>query len=220
MVEGLPTYDGGRSLHDYLGFSVFQTELAARDTVDAVAGLYSELVHTTSTDSGWEWDVPPFGPRASAVNLSPHGTFAGDYVALLRNMLVSDTADGGVRLLGGASPAWLAPGCHISVAMAPTRYGVVSFTERSTAHGERLTWSSSLAPGTPLSWALPAWARHARDSHGSPVGWAIALPGRAGSTAVTFEGRRPGQSYVSAVATLNHAYLEHGRPPPLVAAGT
>ena len=64
MVQGLPTYEDGHSLHDYLGFSVFQTELAAGHTAEAVAGLYSELVHTTSTDNGWEWDIAPFGPRA------------------------------------------------------------------------------------------------------------------------------------------------------------
>ena len=73
MAEGLPTYGNGDSLHDYLGFSIFQTELAAGDVREAVDGLYSELVHTTSTDNGWEFDIPPFGERASAIDLSPHG---------------------------------------------------------------------------------------------------------------------------------------------------
>ncbi len=147
MVQGLPTYANGTSLHDYLGFSVFQTELAAGDTSDAVAGLYSELVHTTSTDAGWEWSVAPFGPRASAVDLAPHGTFAGDYVALLRNLLVDELPGGGVTLLRGASPAWLEPGQHITVTGAPTDRGLVSFTERSSTRGETLTWSEHPDPG-------------------------------------------------------------------------
>jgi hypothetical protein len=218
MDQGLPTYDNGRSLHDYLGFSVFQTELAAGDASEAIAGLYSELAHTTSTDGGWEWGVPPFGYRASTVDLAPHGTFAGDYVALLRNMLVAEGAGDSVKLLTGASPAWLAPGRHITVTAAPTDHGVISFTERSTARGETLTWSSSLTPGTTLTWRLPAWARHARVS-GRPVrGSTIALPAPSGSVTVTFGGHRPAQSYASTVAALNALYRAHGQPAPLVPA--
>ncbi|MGH2852867.1 MAG: hypothetical protein ACRDLF_01580, partial [Solirubrobacteraceae bacterium] len=218
-VQGVPTYAGGRSLHDYLGFSVFQTELAAGKTPEAIAGLYSELVHTTSTDSGWEWDVAPFGYRGSTVDMSPHGTFAGDYVALLRNMLVAEDANGGVHLLTGASPAWLAPGQHVTVTAAPTDHGVISFTERSTARGETLTWQSTIAPGTPLTWTLPAWARQARTSSGEPVsGATLALHGSTGSVAVTFGGHRPAQSYALAVAALNSTYRARGLPAPLVRA--
>jgi hypothetical protein len=216
MAQGLPTYLGGRELHDYLGFRIFQTELAAGNAAAAVAGLYAELAHTTSTDGGWETGVPPFGGRASATNLAPHGTFAAEYVALLRNLLVADTPAGGVSLLAGASPAWLAPGQHITVDAAPTDHGVVSFTERSTGRGETLAWRSDLTPGTPLRWTLPAWARDARTAEGLVSGSAIALHGASGTVTVTFAGRRPAQSYARAVATLNAAYRAHGRPPPLV----
>jgi hypothetical protein len=218
MAEGLPTYLSGHDLHDYLGFRIFQTELAAGDAAGAIAGLYAELVHTTSTDGGWETGIAPFGGRASATNLAPHGTFAAEYVALLRNMLVADSASVGVELLAGASPAWLVPGQHITVLAAPTDHGVISFTERSAQRGETLTWHSDLSPGTPLSWALPAWARHARTA-GRPVsGSAIALDGARGSVTVTFGGRRPAQSYALAAAALNAAYRAHGRPAPLVPA--
>jgi hypothetical protein len=217
MVQGLPTYDNGRSLHDYLGFSIFQTELAAGRPTDAIAGLYAELAHTTSTDSGWEWDVPPFGHRATDVDLAPHGTFAGDYVALLRNMLVADNATGGVQLLSGASPAWLAPGQHITVTAAPTDHGVISFTERSSARGETLTWSGSLTAGAALTWRLPTWARHARVA-GRAVGPTIALPAPSGSLTVAFDGRRPAQSYALAVTALNAAYRAHRQPAPLAPA--
>ncbi|MFI5004953.1 MAG: hypothetical protein ACHQE6_08060, partial [Solirubrobacterales bacterium] len=219
MAEGLPTYLGGRELHDYLGFRIFQTELAAGDAAGAVAGLYAELVHTTSTDGGWETGIAPFGARASATNLAPHGTFAAEYVALLRNMLVLDVPSGGVELLAGASPAWLAPGQHITVAAAPTDHGLISFTERSTSHGETLTWRGALTPGTPLRWVLPTWASNARTASGPVSSATIALHGASGSlTVTTFEGARPAQSYARAVAALNAAYRAHHRPPPLVAA--
>jgi hypothetical protein len=218
MIQGLPTYDNGKSLHDYLGFSVFQTELAGGDSAGAIAGLYAELAHTTASDNGWEWGIAPFGPRASPVDMSPHGTFAADYVALLRNMLVSEPSSGTVRLLAGASPAWLGPAQHITVTNAPTSHGVISFTERSSAHGERLSWSGALAPGTALSWQLPGWARSVRV-HGSPVsGSTIALPGHAGSLTVLFDGQRPAQSYARAVNVLDAAYRARRQPPPLVPA--
>ncbi len=218
MAEGLPTYLNGSELHDYLGFRIFQAELAAGDAADALAGLYAELVHTTATDGGWETGIAPFGGRASATNLAPHGTFAAEYVALLRNMLVVDTPAGGVRLLAGASPAWLAPGQRIAVTAAPTDHGAISFLERSTRGGETLTWHGALAPGTPLSWVLPWWARDARTASGRVSGGAIALHGDSGSLTVAFGGRRPAQSYMRAVAALNSAYRAHGRPAPLVPA--
>jgi hypothetical protein len=218
MSQGLATYDDGGSLHDYLGFAVFETELEAGERSRAVAGLYAELAHTTSTDEGWEWDVAPYGYRGTSVDMSPHGTFAGDYVALLRNLLVSEAAGAGVSLLGGASPAWLAPGQHISVTDAPTEYGDISFAERSSAAGETLTWSDSLRRGTPLEWTLPWWARDARVAGRAVRASTIALHGRSGSIAVRFTGHRPAQSYALAVRALDAAYRAHGRLPPLVAA--
>jgi hypothetical protein len=216
MVQGLPTYLNGTSLHDYHGFSVFQTELAAGEPARAVAGLYAELVHTTSTDSGWEWNIPPWGARSSSVDMSPHGTFAGDYVALLRNLLVAEAPNGAVNLLSGASPAWLAPGQHITVTNAPTDRGVISFTERSTAHGETLTWTSTMSMSTVLTWTLPWWAQRARTSTGQPVGHVLTLRAPSGTATVTFEGHRPHQSYPAAVSALNSAYRAHHLPAPLV----
>lgn len=218
MAEGLATYDDGQSLHDYLGFPVFETELAAGNSAGAVAGLYAELAHTTSTDEGWEWDVAPFGTRASAVNLAPHGTFAADYVVLLRNLLVEEDPNGGVELLAGASPAWLRAGEHIAVANAPTDAGRISFTERSGAHGETLRWRCASRAGAALMWRLPAWARNARTAGGAPLGTSVALHGRSGSLTVTFGGRPPRQSYARTVAALDAAYRARGLAAPLVPA--
>ncbi|MGH2911094.1 MAG: hypothetical protein ACRDJ3_01315 [Solirubrobacteraceae bacterium] len=218
MREGLSTYANGSSLHDYLGFAIFQTELADGDAHDAIAGLYAELAHTTSTGGGWEWTVPPFGTRSTPVDMSPHGTFSADYVALLRNMLVAEPPSGGVSLLDGASPAWLAPGQSIAVTHAPTAYGTISFVERSTAGGETLTWHSDLAPGTPLGWTLPTWASHARGPGGSRLGSTVRLRSNSGSLSIAFDGRRPGESYARAVRELNAAYKTHHRASPLAPA--
>ncbi|HEY7892453.1 MAG TPA: hypothetical protein VIC05_09620 [Solirubrobacteraceae bacterium] len=209
MVEGLATYMHGRWLHDYLGFSIYETELELGETQAAIAGLYSELAHTTATDSGWETDIAPFSERPSATNLAPHGTFAANYLVLLRNMLVSER-HGGVDLLAGASPAWLAPGQHIKVARAPTADGVVSFTERSFPGRETLIWQTGLRSGTPLYWVLPYWASGARTTSGRTLGPAVRLPTRAGSLTLLLGGHRPAQSYQRTVAALNASYRARG----------
>lgn len=216
MAEGLPTYMNGRFLHDYLGFRIFQTELAAKQVRCAVEGLYAELAHTTSTYAGWETDVRPFGGRAPSSNLAPHGTFAAEYVALLRDMLISESGDGSVHLLPGASPAWLAPGTRISVRGAPVSGGAISFTERATRTGESLSWEGRLPKGAKLLWTLPAWASHMRTPAGSVVKREVPLEGRSGSIAILFSGRRPRESYERTARALNAKYRAHGRSAPLV----
>ncbi len=218
MVQGLATYSHGQSLHDYLGFSIFETELAAGETARAVAGLYAELTHTTSTDNGWEWGISPLGSRSSPVDMAPHGTFAADYVALLRNMLVASGQPQHVTLLAGPSPAWLAPGQHIAVTDAPTPDGLVSFVEQSTAHGETLRWRTNLASSTVLSWTLPRWARHARTASGAAIRSPLLLRGSSGSLSLTFSGQRPRESYAASVIVLNQYFATHHRAKPLVPA--
>ena len=78
-------------------------------SADALRGFYAELVHTTASGYGWEDGPEPYGERDSTTNLTPHGTFAGQFVRLLRNLLVRDEGDG-VALLAASSPAWLRPG--------------------------------------------------------------------------------------------------------------
>ncbi len=218
MDQGLPTYADGKDLHDYLGFKIFETELESEQAQDALEGFYAELDHTTSTDTGWETIPAPFSGRASATNLAPHGDFAAEYIALLRNMLLREAQPGEILLLTGASPAWLGPGQHIAVVSAPTARGTISFTERSSANGETLTWKDDFAPGIRLSWALPSWARSAHLAGGTPVGESVVLEGDSGSLSVYFNGTRPDQSYAQAIAGLDAEYRTHGRPAPLVPA--
>jgi hypothetical protein len=218
MVQGLPTYDDGHSLHDYLGFPLFQTELVSGDVEAAVAGLYAELVHTTSTDNGWEDGVTP-SVRASATDISPHGTFSADYVALLRNMLVADTPDGGVDLLSGASPAWLQTDQHISVTNAPTDDGTISFIERSSSSGETLIWNSNFPANTPLRWTLPAWAVDAHVLGGAALtSLVVSLSAPSGKLAITFSGHAPAQSYALTLSALNSSYRSLRQAAPLTLA--
>lgn len=217
MVDGLPTYKGGHSLHGYLGFRIFETELDTGDVTAAVNGLYAELAHTTATDGGWELLPAPYGERASRTDLAPHGTFAADYVALLRNMLVRETSTGTVALLSGASPAWLAPGRRISVSHAASAHGSLSFEERASRGGEWLHWRAGAAARGKLVWVLPSWARNSR-LRGKRVGHSIVLRDSSGTLAVRFGGHRPNQSYARAVKALNSSYRSSGQPAPLVLA--
>jgi hypothetical protein len=214
FAEGLATYRGGRTLHAYLGFKILQTDLAAGNPLAAVRGLYAAAAHTTSTHGGWETSVRVYGDRRARQNLAPHGTFSAEYVALLRNLLVSETADGGVTLATGASPAWLAPGRRITVADAPVgRGGLISYTLTGERGGALLQWRSDLPAGTALTWTLPPWAVAPRTAAG-PVGPRVALPGPEGAIRVTWSGRPPALSYKRTAAWLVGAYRAHGKRPP------
>jgi hypothetical protein len=222
-AEGLPTYDNGASLHDYLGFGIFQTELAAgeqgndpADVQAALEGFYAELDHTTSTDAGWEFNIQPYGNRSSALNLTPHDTFASDYVTLLRNLLVTD-GPSGVVLGAGVSPAWVKPGKTISVTDAPAgpigSSGLVSYTITGARNGATIRWSSTLPPSVPLSWSLPYWTDNAHVGS-VPVAHVIHLHTSSGTVQVEWNGSAPRLSYASATAALAREYVRRHQAPP------
>lgn len=208
--EGLATYANGALLHDYLGFPLDETELRDGQTAAALAGFYSELVHTTAPGYGWEDGPTPYGGRQTTTNLSPHGTFSGQFVTMLRSLLVRDDGDG-IDLLSGVSPAWMAPGDRTTVLRAPTRYGTISFTVTvaRSGNGATLRWSRSRGSTGPLRWALPFWARPRRS---------LRLAGRQGSLTARWSGRRPHLSAAQAAAALNRSYLSRGKPAPIAPA--
>jgi hypothetical protein len=92
-----------------------------------VRELYGVLVHTTSTQSGFEYAIRPWGDRNFHGNLSPHGWFAAEYRSTLRSMLVRETDDE-LHLLSVISPEWTGAGKRIVVRNTPTYFGKVSFT--------------------------------------------------------------------------------------------
>jgi hypothetical protein len=215
FAEGIATYGAAHpSLHDYLGFRVFETELERGQQADVVAGLYSTLAHTTSTNTGFETGIRPYTSRAADVNLAPHGWFAAEYVELLRNMLVREDGPA-LDLMSALPPAWLAAGRHVGVLNAPTVYGPVDVGIDSRAGGATLSWSASVPAGVTLRWAVPAGARGVRvDGVGTAGPWVDLTPGR-GSAQITWRlaaGRAP--SFAATAGALAAAYRARGLVAP------
>jgi hypothetical protein len=130
--EGLATYGEFHNLHHYLGFRVWQTELLRGEQARVVAGLYDSLAHTTNTSGGFETGVRPYARRSVDDNLAPHGWFAAELVALLRNMLVREFGDG-IELFSAMPGRWLEPGRPTVVRGAATTLGKVGVTLRRCA---------------------------------------------------------------------------------------
>lgn len=216
--QGLPGYTCRPCLHDYMGFPIFQSELSrgGGSVAGAVAGLYAETVHTTSTGAGWEDGPVGTHPRVTVDNLAPHGTFAGQYVSLLHNLLVDD-GGGQVRLLAGVSPAWMAPGDRIRVGRAATSAGPVSLALRVTRSGATLRWSLARFRGrtAPLVWALPYWVHSARTTGGRRVHGSVALRADRGTLTLRWSARRPRQSLGRAIRRLDRDYTRAAQRAPL-----
>ena len=122
--EGLMTYAG--LLHHYITMKNTEAELVRGEQQQVVADLYAILLHTSSTRAGWEYGVAPWGTRDFGRDLAPHGWFAADYIALIRNMLVREQGDE-LHLLSVLSPDWVRPGDTVEVKNAPTAFGTVAF---------------------------------------------------------------------------------------------
>jgi hypothetical protein len=207
--EGVATYGDGAFLHHYLGFRVWQTELLRGEQAKAVGGLYDALAHTTATHGGFETGIAPFGERAVDSATVPHGWFAAEVVALVRNMLVRERQ--GIVYLGSAlSPSWLDPGETVAVTGAPTLYGPASFTLRSRRGGATLSWRSGLRRAR-LVFVVPANARNvsarglARDRR------TILLRGSSGTIDITWRLSGPRPTYESVFKSLLRQYRAHGR---------
>lgn len=185
--EGIATYLNTRLMHHYLGFRVFETELLRNEQQKVVEGLYAELAHTTGTNAGWEAGTEPFGDRIVDDVTTPHGWFAAEYAALLRNMLVREQGNSDVFLMSAVSPAWLRPGKRVSVTNAPTTHGPVTYSLRAVKDGAVLTWRSKLDAGTKLRWPVPYAARSVRAAGLNAKQGIINLRGGSGRLAVRWK---------------------------------
>ena len=137
-AEGIMTYADGEFLHHYLTIKNTMTEAIRSDPEDqqqALREFYALLVHTSSTQAGFEFAILPWGDRNFQDNLSPHGWFAAEYRTLLRTMLVREDGDQ-LHLLGVVSPEWIGKGKTIWVSQAPTNFGTVGFTLEQPAANE------------------------------------------------------------------------------------
>jgi hypothetical protein len=120
--EGLMTYAG--LLHHYITMKNSEAEIIRGEQQEVVNDLYAILVHTSSTQAGWETAVEPWRTRDFGGDLAPHGWFAADYIALVRNMLVREQGHE-LHLLSALSPAWTKPGDTIELRKAPSEFGMV-----------------------------------------------------------------------------------------------
>jgi hypothetical protein len=121
--EGLMTYDG--LLHHYLTMDNTESWIIRGQQRSALRDLYSILVHTSATQAGWEFQPIPWINRRYGTDLAPHGWFAADVIATIRNMLIRSHRKT-LHLLSVLSPKWTQAGDILSVEHAPTRFGEVS----------------------------------------------------------------------------------------------
>src|ERR1035437_615170 len=125
-AEGIMTYANGEFLHHYLTIKNTMTEAIRGDQEQALKEFYALLLHTSSTNAGFEYKIYPWGNRNFEDNLSPHGWFAAEYRTLLRTMLVREDGNR-LHLLSVVSPAWIGKGKSIAVKQSPTNFGSVAF---------------------------------------------------------------------------------------------
>ena len=128
--EGLMTYrqpGQGTYLHHYLTIKNTLSELIRDEQEEAIREFYAVLVHTSSTNAGFEYSIRPWGDRDFSGNLAPHGWFAAEYRNLLRNMMVREEGDT-LHLLSAVSPAWIGDGKSLRVEKAPTYFGTIGFS--------------------------------------------------------------------------------------------
>jgi hypothetical protein len=211
--EGLATYGEFHNLHHYLGFRVWETELERDEQAPVVQGLYDSLAHTTNTSGGFETGVRPYARRSVDDNLAPHGWFAAELVALLRNMLVREN-DGGIELFSAMPGRWLEPGRPTVVRGAATTFGTVDVSLRPVRGGAVLTWSAAVPAGTSVWWHVPAAAR-AVSAPGLAAGAkTLLLPGRAGVLRIAWRLPKRSSSFDGVAAALRKAYSERGLKPP------
>jgi hypothetical protein len=144
-AEGIMTYADGEFLHHYLTIKNTMTEVirdGPEDQAQALRELYALLIHTSSTQAGFEFAILPWGDRNFQDNLAPHGWFAAEYRTLLRTMLVREEP-GQLHLLSVVSPDWIGKGKEIAVSNAPTWWGNVAFRVTQPADNEAVL---TLAP--------------------------------------------------------------------------
>ncbi len=214
-AEGIMTYGDGFWLHDYLTMKNTETEVARGDQENALGELYAVLLHTSSTQAGFEYSVRPWGTRDFGGNLAPHGWFAAKYRTLLRDMLVREQGDT-LHLLSVVSPQWLEAGDSIVVRNAPTGFGTVGYRlDVPTDTGATLTLSPAFTrPPHELVVHLPWFMdvqRVGADGRSVRVrGGAVAIPPDTRTVALRWR-RRADAPSLSYDATVRNYEAEYRR---------
>lgn len=214
--EGLTTYGTLRYVHDYLIMKNTLTEIERGEQQQPVKDLYAMLVHTSSTQEGFEFAIRVWGDRDFADNLPPHGWFAAEYRITLRDMMVRSD-EGQVHLLSVMSPAWMGAGKTIRVERAPTQYGEVGFTlTQPNDHSARIALDMQWRQKPQAIWLhLPWFARvsgvwvdgRATADEGGKV--RIPADAREVRIAWTRKADAPAWSYEAAVQRYKQEYRQH-----------
>ncbi len=189
------TYADGEFLHHYLTIKNTMTETIRGDQQQALNELYAILLHTSSTNAGFEYKIRPWGDRNFGDNLAPHGWFAAEYRTLLRTMLVREEGNQ-LHLLSVVSPAWIGKGKTIAVRQAPTYFGPVAFT-LSSRPGRRWPCGSmphfDRCPATSIEVHLPGlWISKSATVDGAPITFSCMEPCTDGSITVPATTREVG----------------------------
>lgn len=217
-AEGLTTYGAGRYIHHYLMIKNVLTEIVRDEQQQPVKDLYALLVHTSSTQEGFEFAIRVWGDRDFADNLTPHGWFAAEYRTMLRSMMVRED-EHKVHLLTVMSPAWMGAGKTIRVERAPTESGEVAFTltqpdDHSANIALRTQWRENDKPAAVLL-HLPWFAEVSRVTVDgklvTPENGVVSVPIDAQEIHLEWTRRAdtPDWSYDEAVAHYKQEYRRH-----------
>jgi hypothetical protein len=216
--EGIMTWDNGRYLHDYLTMINTETELIRGEQKTALEEFYATLVHTSSTQAGFETNVRPWGTRDFGFDLAPHGWFAARFRSLLRNMMLREQGDD-LHLLSAISPDWVRPGRSIVVRRAPTDFGEVNFELRflSPTQARLDLQTHFFQPPRRIVLHLPWFMKTTKViADGRPVAirnGVVELPATTRLVEIDWS-RKPGtvaMSYQAAVAHYEAEYRQHWR---------
>ncbi len=140
--EGIMTYSG--RLHHYLTVKASQNYVVRLEQEQALEDFYHIVLHTGTTQEGFEFGAIPWGERDVYSNYPPHGWCAAMMNALLRNMLIQERGgEGGlqrrdIHLFSVVSPAWAIPGEQISLQNMPTEIGALSASLEFNENGAEL----------------------------------------------------------------------------------
>ena len=226
-AEGIMTYADGEFLHHYLTIKNTMTETIRGDQQQALNEFYAILLHTSSTNAGFEYKIRPWGDRNFGDNLSPHGWFAAEYCTLLRTMLVREEGNQ-LHLLSVVSPAWIGKGKTIAVRQAPTAFGPLAFTLEqpqaglATLHLQAAFTTPPAAIVVHLPWFVDLESATADGKPVHPAQGALTVPASTRNLVLhwTVKPGTPQLSYDHAVAAYKTEYarryeaLMHGESAP------
>jgi len=213
--EGITTYaepDDGVFLHHYLIIKNTLTELVRGEQEQAIREFYAELLHTSSTNAGFEYAIRPWGSRDFEGNIAPHGWFAADYRNLLRNMMVREQGSA-LHLLSAVSPEWVGKGKTIRVTGTPTYFGKLNFSLEMPDEDHAVLQLDSTFDHPPselvvhIPWFLSVSSATADGVRIPVMDGALHLPARTREVRFTWTHHSsPNMSYARTVASYKEEY--------------